>query len=286
MEKENPTPKKTTKGTKTNKTTTTKTSSKSTTKKASPKKTVKKTTPTKTKAEPIKKVETKTVKEVTSKEKEKKINPPKQDLEKTIVLKEEEKENISNVVENLSENQKNKKSHKKIITILTILIFVTIITSAIFIIKNEIRAKVDHQTLNSNVYEKVNRNYKENKIDINESEKKEENSKTNIIDITISDFENMVYDKEDFVTYIYSKTCLACLNFDEKLAEILKDSDKKVYRITITDMSEEEVKRFRTYYSFTSTPTLFVIQNGIVKSDMDATEELETVTNWINEYAK
>ena len=48
-------------------------------------------------------------------------------------------------------------------------------------------------------------------------------------------------------------------------------------------MEKEDIERFRTYYKFTITPTIFVVKNGIVVAEKLGSMDSETLTTWANE---
>lgn len=267
----------------------TKASTKATPKKSSAtKKTTKKTT---------------TPKKVVKKTPPKKITTPKEEkleekkttsesLEKTIIFDGNQSKNILEVVDKLEEENvclddkviKRSKIKKYIIIILTILIFVVIGSTIGYIVNTHIKEKENNQTLNSNIYKKVNANYKTiNDIEENKGSSLTEDEYENIEDITLAEFEKKNYNKENMTIFISSTTCYHSITFESVIDKVYGSLDKKIYRINITSLTDEEIERFRTYYAFKVTPTIFTIKDGIVTSEVTGTMTEEELTTWAKE---
>ena len=60
---------------------------------------------------------------------------------------------------------------------------------------------------------------------------------------------------------VTSTTCYYSMEYEPIVDEVYKDLNQVIYRINITSLTTEEVKRFRTYYAFKETPTIFQIKN-------------------------
>lgn len=281
--------KKTTSTKKKTTTSVTKASTKATPKKSSAtKKTTKKTT---------------TPKKVVKKTPPKKITTPKEEkleekkttsesLEKTIIFDGNQSKNILEVVDKLEEENvclddkviKRSKIKKYIIIILTILIFVVIGSTIGYIVNTHIKEKENNQTLNSNIYKKVNANYKTiNDIEENKGSSLTEDEYENIEDITLAEFEKKNYNKENMTIFISSTTCYHSITFESVIDKVYGSLDKKIYRINITSLTDEEIERFRTYYAFKVTPTIFTIKDGIVTSEVTGTMTEEELTTWAKE---
>lgn len=289
-----------------------KTKTKSGTKKttSTKKKTTTSVTKAATKATPKKSSATKkttkkttTPKKVVKKTPPKKITTPKEEkleekkttsesLEKTIIFDGNQSKNILEVVDKLEEENvclddkviKRSKIKKYIIIILTILIFVVIGSTIGYIVNTHIKEKENNQTLNSNIYKKVNANYKTiNDIEENKGSSLTEDEYENIEDITLAEFEKKNYNKENMTIFVSSTTCYHSITFESVIDKVYGSLDKKIYRINITSLTDEEIERFRTYYAFKVTPTIFTIKDGIVTSEVTGTMTEEELTTWAKE---
>lgn len=282
----------------TKKTTSTKKKTTTSVTKASTKATPKKSTATKKTTK-----KTTTPKKVVKKTPPKKITTPKEEkleekkttsesLEKTIIFDGNQSKNILEVVDKLEEENvclddkviKRSKIKKYIIIILTILIFVVIGSTIGYIVNTHIKEKENNQTLNSNIYKKVNANYKTiNDIEENKGSSLTEDEYENIEDITLAEFEKKNYNKENMTIFISSTTCYHSITFESVIDKVYGSLNKKIYRINITSLTDEEIERFRTYYAFKVTPTIFTIKDGIVTSEVTGTMTEEELTTWAKE---
>lgn len=282
----------------TKKTTSTKKKTTTSVTKASTKATPKKSTATKKttkKATTPKKVVEKTPPKKITTPKEEKLEEKKttsESLEKTIIFDGNQSKNILEVVDKLEEENvclddkviKRSKIKKYIIIILTILIFVVIGSTIGYIVNTHIKEKENNQTLNSNIYKKVNANYKTiNDIEENKGSSLTEDEYENIEDITLAEFEKKNYNKENMTIFISSTTCYHSITFESVIDKVYGSLDKKIYRINITSLTDEEIERFRTYYAFKVTPTIFTIKDGIVTSEVTGTMTEEELTTWAKE---
>lgn len=262
-----------------------------------------KATPKKSRATKKTTKKTTTPKKVVEKTQPKKITTPKEEkleekkttsesLEKTIIFDGNQSKNILEVVDKLEEENvclddkviKRSKIKKYIIIILTILIFVVIGSTIGYIVNTHIKEKENNQTLNSNIYKKVNANYKTiNDIEENKDSSLTEDEYENIEDITLAEFEKKNYNKENMTIFISSTTCYHSITFESVIDKVYGSLDKKIYRINITSLTDEEIERFRTYYAFKVTPTIFTIKDGIVTSEVTGTMTEEELTTWAKE---
>jgi len=262
-----------------------------------------KATPKKSKATKKTTKKTTTPKKVVKKTPPKKITTPKEEkleekktttesLEKTIIFDGNQSKNILEVVDKLEEENvclddkviKRSKIKKYIIIILTILIFVVIGSTIGYIVNTHIKEKENNQTLNSNIYKKVNANYKTiNDIEENKGSSLTEDEYENIEDITLAEFEKKNYNKENMTIFVSSTTCYHSITFESVIDKVYGSLDKKIYRINITSLTDEEIERFRTYYAFKVTPTIFTIKDGIVTSEVTGTMTEEELTTWAKE---
>ena len=80
--------------------------------------------------------------------------------------------------------------------------------------------------------------------------------------ISLQDFERKVLAKEDMNVIVSSSTCYYCLAFEPIVHEVLTELGKKVYRINTYVLNDEDLKTFRSYYPYTTTPTIFTTKDG------------------------
>lgn len=262
-------------------------------KKSNPKKEIKKnssskvTTTKKTSPKEVKQLPKKEVKTLPKEE-------TQENLEKTIIFDGNQSKNILEVVDKLEEENivlddkviKRSKTNKIIIFILVLLIAIVICATIGYLVNEYAKSEENNQTINSNVYKKVNSNYK----NINEIEEDSEQSSIvtpteydNIEDITLADFEKKAYNKEDMTIFISSTTCYHSITFESIVDKVYGSLNKKIYRINITSLTDDEVKKFRTYYAFEGTPTIFTIKNGVVTAETTGTMTTEGLTKWVKE---
>lgn len=290
-EKKKTTTKKTTKKTEVKKETATKT--KSAVKKATTKKVEKKeTTPKKEKIKVVAEKEVKRPKKSEPKPKEEKTLTKQEQLERTMIFDGAQKKNLKEVVEKLEKENvvlkdkviKRSKAKKIIVIILVALIAAAMVAIGIYLgdnIKEKMDAEQGIPTLNTNVYNKV----MEYRDELNEIEApdEEDGDKTVIKEITLKEFENKVLKKENMNILVSSNTCYFCIQFEPIVEETLKDSNKTIYKIDIAKMKDKEIERFREYYPFTITPTIFTIKDGIVAAEKLGSMDSETLSAWANE---
>ncbi len=264
--------------------------------------TKKKTTPSTTKKKtatselPKKQVEKTNVKPENKIEKEvEKISKEEKDilLEKTIIFDGTQSKNLSDVVNKLEEDKvvlddrviKRSKARKVIIIILVIAMLAVAGITAKYVTDQIAESKRIKETLNSNIYAKASEKY-EKEEDVEDSENSDlikDIKYENIETITLSDFEKKALNKEDMIVLVASTTCYSCITFEPVIDEVFNDLGKTIYRLNITSMSKDDVTRFRTYYAFKSTPTIFVIRDGIVVADVRGAMNEENLKRWLDE---
>lgn len=237
-----------------------------------------------------------TKKEIPKKEeiKQEQLKEKEQNLEKTIIFDGTESKNILEVVDKLEEENvivddkvvKRSKLKKVIIIILSILILFTICATIYYVVDEKNKEEKNSLTVNSNIFEKANDNYKtlSDIKDNNTSNSNDDNNEyKNIENITLADFERKAYNKEDMTVFVSSTTCYHSITFESIIDEVYNKLDKKIYRINISNLTDKEVDRFRTYFAFTATPTLFVVKDGIVTSAKTGTMTSEQLEEWVKE---
>ncbi len=272
----------------------TNTTTKTSTSKKTPKVTTKASTTTSKK-----KTETKKVVKKVEQKAVKKVEPEvvEVDLEKTLIFDGRQNQNLAEVVEKLEEENvvledkiiKRSKAKKILIIILALLIILVIALTSWYVIDNELNRMEATETINSNIYNKVSKKY-HTISDIKESSKDNGNTTEdieydNIETITLAEFERKILEKEDMTILIASETCYHCIVFEPTISKVFKAQEKTIYRINITALTNEEITRFRTYYAFEITPTIFRIENGIAVSELTGVSAEEELTNWIKENA-
>lgn len=211
------------------------------------------------------------------------------------IFNEEENENLREVVNKLEEENividnkiiKRNKINKYIEIVLIILIITTIIFVTGYVIKEQTKINKNNMTLNSNIYSKVIENSKnrDNKEDKSENIT-EENDYSNIETISLSEFEAKILNKENITILISKSTCYYCVSYEPIINEVLNEQDKRIYRINILNLSTDEIEILRSYYKFIKTPTLFTVEDGIVKSELIGTKNKDDLSTWASENIK
>lgn len=283
------------------------TAKKTTAKKVAAKKTLKeeKTTTKKNVAKkaPVKKTPTKVTKKATKKVTKKaveKIDIPviekekKQEdlLEKTYIFNKQEKDNLDEVISKLnnekiySEDKIIERSplNKGLIAFLTLVILGVVIFCIVYSVSNSMEENKGEEIPSSYKNIKVQDNTKSD--DEDETESFSDIDYSNVINTTINDFEVKVAEGQDMLVLISSQTCYYCITFEPILNEVLVAKKDEAIRLNITRMSEAETKRLRTYYAFTSAPTLLVIKKGIVKAEASGYMNKEEFSKWYDENVK
>ena len=273
-----------------------KTSNKSATKKATTKKVT--TNQNQVSKKTPKKVVNQQNKPTTKQSQVKEITREEQ-LEKTLIFDGRENQNLIEVVEKLEEQNvvledkviKRSKFKKIAIIILTILIIGVITATTIYVVNAEIERKESNQTINSNIYKKVAKKYK-TISEINKQAKKDKETAVNAIEeieysniktISLTEFETKILEKENMTILIASSTCYPCITFEPIINEVYKEKNSVIYRINISLLTENEINRFRTYYAFKVTPTIFTIKDGIVTSESTGVLSKDELISWIDE---
>ncbi len=285
-----PTAKKTTTKKAPTKKATTKPVAKAAAKKKPVTKQVKKTTPKKVevKKSQTKKVTKKNIKPAKAKpvKVEKNYESQETQLEKTLIFDGKHNDNLEEVVTKLEKDNvvlkdkvvKRSKARKVIITILALLIVAVIVGTAVYTYKEITKNKIDNQTTNSNIYEKVT-----SKKSQTPSREIEKSPYENIQRLSLGEFEDKVKAKEDMAVVITVETCARCVSFEPIADKVFGELDKTLYEIDVTQYSSEEIKTFRTYYSFTQTPTIFYLRDGIVFNDIVPTVDETELRAWVDD---
>ncbi|MGN1371841.1 MAG: thioredoxin family protein [Candidatus Coprovivens sp.] len=277
-------------------------------KKTSSKTPTKKTTPKKVTTTNKNQVPKKTTKKVvnqqnkpTPKQPQVKEITKEEQLEKTLIFDGRENQNLIEVVEKLEEQNvvledkviKRSKFKKIAIIVLTILIIGIIAATTMYVVNAEVERKESNQTINSNIYKKVAKKYK-TISEINKQAKKDKETAVNAIEeieysniktISLTEFETKILEKEDMTILIASSTCYPCITFEPTINEVYGEKNSVIYRINISLLSENEINRFRTYYAFKVTPTIFTIKDGIATSESTGVLSKDELISWIDENA-
>lgn len=223
-----------------------------------------------------------------TKEEKKQVN-----LEKTIIFNGAEKKNIAAVVKKLEEENivvenkviKRSKVKKVLIIIITIIMLALVVGTIYYVVDNQKVVKENSLTISSDIHKKATRNYK-SVSDINKKaeakNKIEDIDYSNIQTLTLGEFEEKAYNKEDMTVIVSSATCYSCISFEPVLNETLQELEKTVYRINITNLTTNEKDRFRTYYAFKATPTMFKVKDGKVIADYKGVMSTEELIDWLN----
>ena len=85
------------------------------------------------------------------------------------------------------------------------------------------------------------------------------------------------------IVLVSKGTCYACLSYEPVVDEVFKDNKKIIYRIDVSSLNDEETERFRSYYAFLGTPSIFRIKDGIVSSEIIKTKSKEDLDEWVKE---
>ena len=280
------------------KTTTKKVVKKEEDKKETKKKTTPKTTTTKketkvkvVKEEVAKKTPTKKVTKKVEKEEPKKQPTKEELLDRTMIFDGAQKKNLKEVVENLEKENVVLKDKvikrskvKKVLIIILVLAMLGFMIFAGIVLGKELyqyyKQSEEVETLNSNLYDKVNV-YRDEIKDKTVAKKDEDEKDSVLQQITLTEFEKKVLDKENMTILISSSTCLYCMQFEPTVEEVLKEQEKTIYVIEINSMKEKEINRFREYYPFTITPTIFTIKDGSIIAEQEGITSKDKLTEWV-----
>lgn len=222
---------------------------------------------------------------------EKKPTKKVEQLDRTMIFDGEQKRNLQEVVDKLEKENivlkdkvvKRSKLKRVIVLILIALIAAGFIYIGIYLgtnLKRNMTPPKEEEkvpTLNTNIYDKVNQ-YRE-EIKDKETNKKPV-QKGNVRTISLREFENKILAKEDINVIVSSNTCYFCMTFEPTVEKVLKDTKKIIYRIDISELEQKDIDKFREYYAFTITPTIFVVKDGVVVSEKIGTMEEANFKNW------
>lgn len=243
----------------------------------------------------LKENKTEKVEKIEKVEKEEKVASKNKDLEKTIIFDGRQSKNIADVVNRLEEDNivlddkiiKRSKAKKNAIIILIILIVAVICATTYYVVDAQHQKNEMSKTLDSNIFKKVSDKYNSaDEIDNTNVGIKDESKYSNINSITLAQFEERSLSKEDMVVLVASETCYASMSFEPLLNEVFSEYDMTLYKVNISKYTKEQEQTFRTYFAYTSTPTLFTIKAGIVTSVNVGTLSEENLRAWIEENVK
>ena len=151
-----------------------------------------------------------------------------------------------------------------------------------YVVSNEVTDKTN-QTINVNLYKKVSKVIKhEGKLASNPEPAELEESYEHIETISLADLEQKIMNREDMVVLIASTNCYHCATFEPIIEEVFAENNKTIYRLNVISLNDEEVERFRSYYYFTKTPTIFRIKDGYVTAELLGSTTKDDLTNWVN----
>ena len=202
-----------------------------------------------------------------------------------------QKKNLKEVVENLEKENVVLKDKvikrskvKKVLIIILVLAMLGFMIFAGVVLGKELyqyyKQSEEVETLNSNLYDKVNV-YRDEIKDKTVAKKDEDEKDSVLQQITLTEFEKKVLDKENMTILISSSTCLYCMQFEPTVEEVLKEQEKTIYVIEINSMKEKEINRFREYYPFTITPTIFTIKDGSIIAEQEGITSKDKLTEWV-----
>ena len=223
---------------------------------------------------------------------EKKVEPKKvetkeEKLEKTLIFDGRQNENLEKVVNNLEKDNvvlkdkvvKRNKVNKYVVVVLSLAIVAVIIATTWFVVNEIHTRKVNSETVNSNILDKINKRKEETP-----SNPVEKSSYEHINRLSLKEFEDKVKAGEDMVILIASESCVTCAAFESDVIEpFFAELGESIYEIDITQYTNEEIKIFRTYYSFQKTPTLFYLKDGIVLNDTVGYLSKEDLRAWLDD---
>lgn len=212
-------------------------------------------------------------------------------LEKTLIFDGTRNKNLNDVVDKLEEDNivlddkiiKRSPAKKCAIIVLVIAILAIIVATTVYVVDYTINETSPRQTLNSNIYKNVSKTIKrKGKLSSNSNSGIEETEYSNIKTISLKELEDKLVNKENMSVLVASTNCYHCITFEPLLNEVFSENNKTIYRLNVINLSNEEMNRFRTYYSFTKTPTLFKVEDGYVTAELIGTATKEELTKWIN----
>jgi len=84
-----------------------------------------------------------------------------------------------------------------------------------------------------------------------------------ISEINYTKFNNLITEKESFILYVGSDTCINCMEFKPKFEKIIKENNiNNSYYIDLDKMNKDEKKSLTSIIDITGTPTVVFITNG------------------------
>ena len=214
-------------------------------------------------------------------------NVDKEALEKTIIINGLEKKNIEEVAKKIEEKKVQKVDESDrprilVIVFVAILMIALVIFTVIKVINNE---KVETgETIGSNIAEKIEKGeIKEpSKLPSDPEEEKEYKETYDAIKlVSLGEFQNAFRANPEMAVLVMSSTCYYCAEFEPVVNEVLKEQGKVIYEFDLARMSDEDIATLRSYYYFTSTPTIFTIgKDGKVASDIEGYQDKNTFSEW------
>lgn len=223
-------------------------------------------------------------------------------LERTMIFDGTQSKNLEEVVEKLSEDnvvlrdkviKRNPFNRNMIIILIVamIIVFVSCTGYIIYFTQNTQKEEVSTPTFNSDNYNKTekieNQSSNGNSTESDSSTSStdtafEEINYSNIQTITIDELEQKINNKDNFITIISSQTCYYCITFEPIANEVFKEKNKILYRLNITNMTQDETNRLREYYPFTSTPTILAIKEGAVSTLLEGLQDENSFSTWVD----
>ncbi len=95
------------------------------------------------------------------------------------------------------------------------------------------------------------------------------------VDITYLELEEKFNNKEDFILYIYDEACEACSNFKPILNAYIKNNKAQIYAI-----DSKNINTSNTLVSYSYTPTIALINDGIVQETIDQISNEDVFTSY------
>jgi thioredoxin-like negative regulator of GroEL len=107
----------------------------------------------------------------------------------------------------------------------------------------------------------------------------------NITEITINTFEKKIYDKENFILYLYAKTCKYCTDFEPELDVALGDNGLFAYKIQNdkNDLYRDYLKQ-QLGERYQGTPAVYFYINGEIYEYVVGTQDRSILKNYIKKY--
>ena len=141
----------------------------------------------------------------------------------------------------------------------------------------------DDKYISDRILRNINKQEEKDKLEQeNAANSIEEIEYSNIKTITLTEFERMILEKKEFTVLVASSTCYPCLTYEPIINEVYEERETTIYRINISMLTENEITRFRTYYAFKLTPTIFTIKDGIAAFEKTGSSTKEELIDWLD----